>query len=152
MGFLHRLFTSNSGRRIEHPVLGEALLIHTKSGAYWEVETEVQQRPFTITIEAPDRADPSESQVAFFQKFSRNPDFAFAQAAPLLTGEYEKWVRQPFPANWRDAFELVGMTVPVAGNELNPWDLSFDCLQDRAGHQFTCTFEDGKPSSISIDG
>jgi hypothetical protein len=35
-----------------------------------------------------------------------------------LVAEYEKWVRKPFPSNLTDAFEFVGMSVPVAADDL----------------------------------
>jgi hypothetical protein len=152
MTFLQRLFRSGQGRRIEHPVLGEALLIRAKNGSYWEVETEVAQKAFCVSIEAPDEADPSPEQVAFFERFANNPHLAFSKAQTLLVAEYEKWVRKPFPTAWTEAFEFVGMSVPVAADENNPWELSFECLQDRERHLFTCTFEGGAPSGVQIDG
>ena len=152
MGLLQRIFRSSYGRRIEHPVLGEALLIRAKKGAYWEVETEVAQKAFTVSIEAPDEAEPSQQQVEFFERFAKNPNLAFSRVQSLLVAEYEKWVRKPFPNNWTDAFEFVGMSVPVAADERNPWELSFECLQDRERHLFTCTFERGAPRGIQIDG
>jgi hypothetical protein len=152
MSFLQRLFRSNYGRRIEHPVLGEALLIRAKNGSYWEVETEVAQKAFSASFEAPDEADPSPQQVAFFEMFANNPGLAFSKAQPLLVGEYEKWVRKPFPADWTKAFAFVGMSVPIGADETKPWDLSFECLQNRERHLFTCTFADGAPSGVQIDG
>jgi hypothetical protein len=81
MGLLQRIFRSNYGRRIEHPVLGEALLVRAKKGAYWEVETEVAYKAFTVSIEAPDEADPSQEQVAFFERYAKNPNLAFLQSS-----------------------------------------------------------------------
>jgi hypothetical protein len=152
MNFLQRLFRSGTGRRIEHAVLGEALLIRAKTGSYWEVETEVAQKVFTVSIEAPDEAEPSAEQVAFFERFAQNPDLAFSRAKSLLVVEYEKWVRKPFPSEWTSAFEFVAMSVPARADENNAWELSFECLQDRERHMFTCTFDAGKPSSVQIDG
>ncbi|WFP52289.1 hypothetical protein PL263_09740 [Methylomonas sp. EFPC3] len=152
MGLLQCIFRSNHGRRIEHPVLGEALLIRAKNGAYWEVETEVARKAFTVSIEAPDEADPSPQQVAFFERYAKNPSLAFSRAQPLLIAEYEKWLRKPFPSDWTEAFEFVAMSVPVAADEHNPWELSFECIQDRERHLFTCTFERGAPSGVQIDG
>ena len=98
------------------------------------------------------RLTPSPAQVAFFERFAKNPDLAFLKARPLLVAEYEKRVRKPFPAEWTTAFEFVGMSVPAEANELNPWELSFECLQDRERHLFTCSFEAGAPSGVQIDG
>jgi hypothetical protein len=48
MGFLSRVLFGKPPRRIEHPVFGEALLMSTTHGSYWEVETEVADKPFTL--------------------------------------------------------------------------------------------------------
>ncbi len=87
MGFLQRLFSFGGGRRrISHPVFGELLLMPAKLGAYWEGETELQGRPFTLAIEAPGEAEPVPAQVAFFERYTQDPDAAFEKAADLLVG------------------------------------------------------------------
>lgn len=129
-----------------------AIFFRSKRGSYWEAGVAQSGGDFSVSIEAPDESEPTGQQVSFFQKFYKNQTFAFDVAAPLLVPEYEKWCRRSFPVDWRDAFKFVGMTVPVDGDPKRPWDLSFDCLHDAAGHQFTCYFEHGKPVSVSIDG
>jgi len=150
--FLTRLFGASKQRRLDHPVLGHALLMRAGKGAYWEIETTLDAHPFTLLIEAPDEAEPSPAQGAFFKRYAEDPALAFAKAQPLLVGEYEARTRQPFPADWTDAFEFVGMSVPVAADDTQPWELSFDCVADRARPMFTCSFEDGVPSRVQIDG
>jgi hypothetical protein len=152
MGFLKRLFFGKPPKRIEHPVLGEALLIETKSGSYWEVETKVAGRTFSVTVETVGDQEPTEAQVKFFEQYSRDPDSAFRKASALLVPEYEKWVQETFPSRWQEAFEFVGMSVPVAADERNPWDLSFECLKDRGRHLFTCSFENAAPTWVQVDG
>jgi hypothetical protein len=152
MSLLKRLLFGNAPKRIEHPVFGEALLMRAKLGSYWEVETEVAGRRFTIAIETLAEEEPTDEQVKFFERYSRDPDSTFRAAAPLLVPEFEKWTRGAFPTQWQEAFEFVGMSVPVEGDERNPWDLSFECLKDRGRHLFTCTFRDGKPAQVQIDG
>ncbi len=152
MGFLRRMLFGKPPRRIEHPVFGEALLMSAKLGSYWEVETEVGGKPFTVAIETTDEQEPSEAQAEFFKKFADNPDLAFQRASALLVPEYEKWVREPFPANWREGFAFTSMSVPLRGDEQCPWDLSFECLKERGGHLFTCTFENGVPKELQVDG
>jgi hypothetical protein len=149
---LKRLLLGSPAVRIDHPVLGKALLMKTKAGAYWEADPRVEGKAFSLTIETRDAEPPSIAQVEFFQRFARAPDYAFAFARPLLVAEYEKWMREPFPSNWREAFEFVGITVPLDGDERQPWDIAFDCLRDRDGHMFSCYIEDGKPSYVTIDG
>jgi len=152
MGFLSRLIFGKPPRRIEHSVFGEALLMSAKHSSYWEVETDVGGKPFTVAIETTNEQEPTQAQAEFFKKFADSPDLAFQMASALLIPEYEKWVREPFPANWRDGFAFTSMSIPLLGDEQNPWDLSFECLKDRAGHLFTCTFENGKPKELQVDG
>ncbi|MBK6616682.1 hypothetical protein [Ottowia sp.] len=152
MGIFKRLLFGKPPLRITVPVLGECLLMETKRGSYWEVETEVSTKPFTLMIETTGSAAPTTLQVAFFKQFCEAPTMAFHRAKGLLVPGYEDWTRQQFPQRWEDAFDFVGMTVPLDGNERNPWDLSFECLRDRGRHHFCCTFEQGNPKSLQIDG
>lgn len=154
MGFLQRLFSSGKGgRRLAHPVFGELLLIRAKLGAYWEGETELQGRPLSLAIQAPSEAEPVPAQVAFFVRYTEDPDAAFQKAADLLVGEYEQWLRKPFPADWREAFEWVALSIPADGDEQKPWDLSFECLQGVAARRhFTCTIERGHVARVEVSG
>ena len=139
-------------KRIEHALFGTALLMETTSGAYWEIETVLWDRPFTVLIETHGEQEPTLEQVEFYQRFTDDPDAAFMFARRLLIKEYEEWTRSSFPSQWKVAFAFVGLTIPHAGDPQNDWDLSFECLMDRSGHQFTCYIENGMPSYVSVDG
>ena len=151
MSFLTRLLSGRT-RQVIHPVLGKILLFKAKRGPCWEAEPIVRGEAFSVSVETMDEMPPTDDQVRFYEAWSNDPDAAFAKAAPLLVPEYEKWLRQLFPERWQTAFKFVGMTVPIGGIETNPWELSFDCLTDKSGHMFTCYFEHGHPTSVSIDG
>jgi hypothetical protein len=149
MSFLSRLFGMKEAL---HPILGKLLLIKGKHGAYWEAETTVFGNPCGLAIETKGEALPSDAQLGFYLQIIDDLDAAFARAAPLLVPQYEEWTGLPFPAEWRSAFRFVGMKIPLEGRDTNPWNLSFDCLTDKAGHMFTCYFEHGRPSYVTIDG
>ena len=51
MNRLKRWLFGTAPTRIEHPVFGQAVLIETPRGSYWEVETKVTGKTFTVTIE-----------------------------------------------------------------------------------------------------
>lgn len=148
---LKRMFLGPEPVTRSHPVFGQILFMKVKNGGYWESEPAVEGKPTTVIVEA-SLEGPAESQVQFFHRIASSIDEAFALAAPLLRGEYEKWVKQPFPDSWREAFTLTGFTVPQDGNAANSWDISFECLKDKAGHHFTASFEGGQPSHVTIDG
>jgi hypothetical protein len=152
MGLISRLLFGKPPRRIEHAVFGKALLMAAKHGSYWEVETEVAGKPFTVAVETTGDEEPTQAQANFFKKFADNPDLAFQMASGLLVPEYEKWVREAFPSNWREGFAFTSMSVPLRGDDQNPWDLSFECLKDQGGHLFTCTFVNGTPKELQVDG
>lgn len=154
MGFLRRLFSLGGGdRRITHPVFGQLRLMPAKLSAYWEGETELLGRPFTLAIEAPGGTEPGPAQVAFFERYTSHPDAAFEKGADLLVGEYEQWLRKPFPADWREAFAWVALSIPADGDELKPWDLSFECLQGVAARRhFTCYIERGHVVRVEVSG
>lgn len=149
------LFARISGRhkrQESHPVFGSLLHFTDKRGSYWEAEPLLRGDPISVAIEIAGAELPSEAQALFYERLTADPDIVFAKAAPLLVPEYEKWSHRPFPDNWHTAFRFAGLSIPVAGSEFKPWELSFDCLTDRAGHMFTCYFIDGKPSYVTIDG
>ncbi|MFG6490585.1 hypothetical protein ACG04R_28235 [Roseateles sp. BYS78W] len=152
MSFLKRLLFGKPLVRINHPVLGEGVLMETRSGNYWEIERELLNQPFTLFIETVGEQPPTDQQVEFFLKFARNNDAAFATAAPLLVPEYERWVKGSFPAQWREAFQFVAMTVPLDADDKNDWDLSFECLQDKDRHNFCCRMQGGTAVEVQVDG
>ncbi|MFC5462594.1 hypothetical protein [Massilia niabensis] len=152
LNFLRRFAFGANPKRIEHPLFGTALLMETKSGPYWEIETVVWDRPFTVIIDTQGDEEPTLEQIDFYRRFTDDPDAAFAFASKLLIKEYEKWTGRSFPSHWKTAFAFVGLSIPLAGNPRNVWDLSFDCLTDSAGHQFTCCVENGEPSHVTVDG
>lgn len=152
MGFLQRLL-GGGGRKLEHPVFGGLLLIRAKHGAYWEGETQLAGLPLTLAIEAPGEAEPVPGQVAFFERYTQDPDLAFHKGEDLLIGEYEQWLRKPFPADWREAFAWVALSIPADGDEHKPWDLSFECLQGVAARRhFTCCIERGHVVRVDVSG
>jgi len=152
MSILRRLFFGREPQQLQHPVFGKLLLITTKTGAYWEGEPTVEGESIGLALETTKGEPPTEQQVEFYQRIINDLDATFSLAAPLLVPEYEKWLRAKFPENWREAFKFSGVSVPVGGLSSNPWELSCECISDRAGHLFTCYFEHGIPTHVSIDG
>src|SRR5690606_34078873 len=138
--FFKRWVTGAPPVRFEHPVLGTGVLIDS----YWEMETSVQGKSFSLRVETEGSERPTAAQVNFFVRFSNDPELAFRLARTRLIPRYEQWIDAPFPESWNMAFEFVGMTVPLLGSEQYPWDLQFDCLTDSSGHLFTCYFENGE--------
>lgn len=150
MGLLSWLLDTESGHRIEHPVLGEAVYFKAKLGSYWEVETEVGDVPFTLIVDAESRVEPSEAQVAFFQRYASEPDLAFAKAAPLLAPEFERWVKRPLPSEWQRELSFVGMSVPMNGDEQLKYELSFEGPRGTGTAHFVCTLEHGVPTKVEV--
>lgn len=150
MHFLRWLFDAESGRRIEHPVLGEAVYIKAKLGSYWEVETEVTGTPFTLTVDSEDRAEPSEAQVVFFQRYAGEPSLAFMKAAPLLIPEFERWTKRPIASEWQCDLSFVAMSVPTDGNERSTYELSFDGPRGARSAHFVCTVEGGEVRRVEV--
>jgi hypothetical protein len=152
MSFLSQLLFGREPQQVQHAVFGKILLFKAKHGSYWEAEPTLNGAPFSVAIETTGDLPPTEEQAHFFEAVVKDMNAAFAMAAPALVPEYEKWMRSTFPSEWQAAFKPVGMSVPLEGRASNPWELSFECLTDKGGHQFTCYFEGGSPHHVSIDG
>jgi hypothetical protein len=105
-----------------------------------------------VSIDTVGHARPTEAQAVFFNKIIDDPDGAFGRAAELLVPCYEEFTGRPFPRSWRHALKLCGVGVPLHGQDMHPWDMSFECLTDDSGHIFTCHFVDGRPARVSLDG
>jgi hypothetical protein len=150
MRFLRWLFDTESGSRIEHPVLGEAVYFKAKLGSYWEIETEVAGRPFTLIVDSEDRAEPTEAQVAFFQRYAAEPGLAFTTVASMLVPEYERWTNHPFPSEWQRELFFVGMSVPLNGDEQSKYELSFEGPRSSGSAHFACTVERGIATIVEV--
>jgi hypothetical protein len=75
---------------------------------------------------------------------------AWNPAALLFEGARRRWAEKPFPAEWQADFSLVGLGLPEAGDNANPWNVCY--FVDAANHYFTAYFEDGRPSYVTVDG
>jgi hypothetical protein len=151
VSLLRRLMRIPEPVSIDHPVFGRMTWI--KPG-YWEAAYEEDGAPVGVTVDVldGDQGGPSAAQVAFFERIRREPEIAFRMGEPLLRAEYESWIGEPCPADWRTVFRFAGFSVPADGSEQGEWDAVFDCLTDAAGHSFTCWFENGAAVGVSVDG
>lgn len=141
-------------QRQDHEFFGPMVLFATKkpTGSYWEAELDCEGRLISVAIESPKREEPSEAQVQFAKKITSNIDETFARTSSILVPEFEKWHQLDCPTNWRDALTFVGFSIPEDGDESHTWEVSFESLTDKSGHQLTCYFEKGSPSYVTIDG
>jgi len=144
------LFDTESGTRIKHAVLGEAVYMKAKSGSYWEVETEVQGKPFSLSIDAENSEEPTQAQVAFFERYAADPDLAFSKAAPLLVPEFERWTKHPFSGYWRTELSFVGMSVPLNANEQSEYELAFEAPRAAGTPHFACKVEHGAVTYVEV--
>lgn len=162
MGFLSKLLDilnkDLTGKtwteKAEHPFFGPVVLYARKEayGSYWEAAIQFEGRTLGVGIESPDRTLPSDAQVEFANRILSDVDEVFRRASELLVKNYEEWHKHPFPEDWREAFVFVGFSVPLGADETNDWYVSFDDFTDTHKHMFTCYFEGGKPTHVSIDG
>lgn len=155
IGFLNRDLSGHSlYQRAYHPYIGNMLLFAFKNSdqSYWEAEVNFEGYQIGVSIDAPDFKEPSEQQIEFARRIITEPDVAFSQALPLLSIEFERWHKKPLPSDWRAALKFVGFSVPVDGDDKNEWELSYESLWDAGGHLLTCSFIDGEPKTVSVDG
>jgi hypothetical protein len=140
--------------RAHHPYFGDMLLFafRDRPTSYWECELQFEDHTVGISVEAPDRKSPSDAQADFARRLLSDIDTVVAQAKPLLAGTLEKWGCGPMPEDWRTALRLEGFTVPENGDSQKPWDVSFSSLADTAEHLYTCAFDNGAPTHVSVDG
>ncbi len=152
LDFLKRLFPSRRVEERHHPLFGRMWFWPSDDGtSYWESEPMINGQVIAVMFNAGVEG-PSPEHERFLRWAAAEPDALFDLARPVLVPEYEQWVRQPFPATWREAFVLAGMELPDGGDRENPWSVSYDCLTDPAGHQFTAYFQHGRAVQVGVDG
>jgi hypothetical protein len=150
MRFLRSLIDTESGTRIEHPALGEAVYFRAKLGSYWEIETEVDGWPFTLIVDAENLQEPTEAQVNFFRKFADSPELAFERVSSHLIPAYSDLTKQPFPESWREEITFVGMTVPLSGDEKSKYELCFEGPRGKDAAHFACKLVGGTVVELEV--
>jgi hypothetical protein len=89
--------------------------------------------------------------VNFFQELVGDEQSTYGRVRVRLCFEHERMHGESVRPDWRQTFRLAGIGVPLNGRELNPWDITYECLTDRTGYLYTCHFEDGVLRDVSID-
>lgn len=109
---------------------------------YWQAEMRrpAFAEPFVVAIPA-GPAGPTRREVNACEALLGDADALFARAAAALRAEYPNWTDQPFPARWQDGFVLEGFALPIAGNFLGAWELSYFGMQVQCS--FTVRFREG---------
>jgi len=148
---LRKLFQSKPVPKVSHPIFGELLLNQGANGPYWLHEAFEDTGGVTISIETRVGELPTEQQVRFYQEITGDEQAMYERVRARLSAEHEKMHRKIVPSDWRLAFKLAGIGVPLDGDILNPWDIAYECLTDRTRFLYTCYFEDGVLSHVSVD-
>ena len=133
---------------LEHPFFGRLTLM---PGGYWEGELVVPGAAEKVGLVVPaPPAGPSEEQERFCRSLIGDLDALFRRCRPVFEDDFEEWTGMAFPSDWREEFSLVGLGLPLSGDESRPWDVCY--FVDAANHYFTAYFEDGRPSYLTVDG
>jgi hypothetical protein len=154
MKWLRKLFGEppKPPKELIHPFFGRCLFEEIGDNrSYWEAECDLEGRRISVFIDG-DETGPTDQQVAFYRNVVGDLDGLFRRVADVIAPRYESWVRAPLPNNWREAFALSALGIPPSGSDAEDWEVSYDCLTDRAGHLFSVQFEQGRPVSVTIDG
>lgn len=135
---------------MHHPVFGDLLLEHGKKGPYWLNEA-CSDGDLTIAIDTVGQAEPSEAQVGFFRRVVGSPEDTFRRASVALARRHEEMHGKPVSSEWQQTFRLASIGVPLDGNALLPWEVTFECLTDNTGFLYTCHYENDQLVHVSLD-
>ena len=135
---------------LDHLVFGKISLEQGKKESYW-MHDAYGDDELSISIQTREDSPPTEQQVEFFERIINDQDQVFSRVARLIEPRYYDFFRTSLPANWREAFKLCGIGVPLDGSETNDWDVTFESLVDNTGFLFTCYFELGFPVHVTVD-
>lgn len=151
MGFLSKIFGKSPSVTLAHPVFGELLLGSGATGPYWMHEVYQGDEGISISIETRGTAEPTQSQIEFFQSITSSLDAAIRPALPMLAARYQEVYGKAIPSDWREAFRLAGIGVPLDGDSNSEWDLALECLTNNSQFLFTIYFENGEAAHVSVD-
>lgn len=147
---LRQIFSPKPRLKIEHEIFGLLSLKKGKAGPYWLHEDDSDD-DFAISIDTVGGAEPTESQVNFYRDVVFDIDATYDRVSKYLALEHQKMHRKPVAADWRQTFQIGGIHIPLDGNRLLPWEITFECLTDRTGFLYTCHFEIDEIVHVSID-
>ena len=150
--FLRKLFFGPDGRSSVHPLFGKIILFEFKAGSYWEAEPTLNGEKIGVAIESVSGEEPTVEQERFYLDATADLSSSFSVAAPALVPRFEEWTKLPFPTDWRSVFRFSHISIPIGGDHNNPWDIGFELTLPKDRHLFTCYFENGQPTNVSVDG
>lgn len=138
---------------IEHPVFGKIIFSQGANGPYWIHETyeHDSQEDVCVSIDTVNTDPPSKKQQEFYLNVMGQIDNYFEISSELIIPKYESYVGEKFPKKWKDAFFLGSFSVPLEGDEMRDWDITFTCKTKDSGYLFTCYFEGGNPVYVCVD-
>ncbi|MGH1539230.1 MAG: hypothetical protein ACRBHB_02310 [Arenicella sp.] len=138
---------------IDHPIFGKLIFSQGANGPYWIHETyeNSSKEEVCVSIDTVGTEPPSKKQKEFYSNVIEQLDEYFQKASDLIVPEYESYLSETFPLRWKDAFRLASLNVPLEGDEMRKWDITFECKTKNSGFLFTCYFENGKPLYVGVD-
>ena len=144
-------------RTVPHPVYGELHFVGTRLrpddpiGGLWKVTYPPAIVPHPITVDFPSADDPPTAEVtAPLDELVRDLDGLFERCRAAVAPEYEHWVGQPLPADWRAAFRLDGFRLPDLEEAEPTLEVSYWC--EGAQHWFNVEIRGTTVIGVYVEG
>lgn len=148
----------NPVRRVEHEYFGRLWLWPPGSHTRWEAELD-QSTPGVdarvgfhseTTHDEVDLETPTDSEVAFCERWMLNLDDLFLLMKPAIEEAWKDCVKEEMPHDWRHVLSLNGFSVPKDGDPMKVWSVTYFCMP--AGRYFNIEVRGGKSTLESVDG
>ena len=118
---------------------------------YWEAEMTNPECSEKIDITMQGTEDgPTPAEQEFCERVISDLDGLFVKCRSAFEAEFIAWAEHPFPEKWREAFTLVGFSVPPQGDTSQPWEVTY--FVEPANHYFTAEFESDRVVRVTVDG
>lgn len=139
-------------RQIEHPYFGRMTFMEFESGEpYWEAEVPIAEPAGKVSVQLSGTPDgPTDAEERFCRTNLSNPDALFERCRDAFARDYPQWAARMMPANWREGFELEGLSVPPGGDAAAEWEVTY--FVPAANHWFTAMFRGREVADVRIDG
>lgn len=135
-----------------HSYFGKVIYFGRKGqDGYWEAELSKpgSDDRFSIIIPAAKEA-PFEPYARLASVLTADLDGLFAKCRQDFAAEWTHWCEGPFPAHWRESFELDGIDLPAQADESSEWSVCY--FSKPANRYFTAVLTGSKVREVIVDG
>jgi hypothetical protein len=146
MGLFTKLFGAKARSNYEHPQLGAFTLVYRKGGRnLWSCTV----KDILLTVQGSED-EPFEEHLAFLEQAEERLERLHPAITQRFVPEWEEAGKEPGFTDWKERFQVVGITVEDMSQGKPIWLVTFEALSEPFAH-FNLHIEGEELKDFSID-